>query len=96
MKYRTFGRLDWKPSALGFGAMRLPAIGGSRAQRDVFVRTLMMLAAESGEAATFDAVNRLRSALKAEDRFVKASEECLLKRRTTPMRIERGPLIGHA
>ena len=32
MKYRTFGRLDWKPSALGFGAMRLPTLGGDPAR----------------------------------------------------------------
>jgi predicted aldo/keto reductase-like oxidoreductase len=29
MKYRKFGKLDWKVSSLGFGAMRLPIIGGN-------------------------------------------------------------------
>ena len=34
MQYRTFGRLDWKVSALGFGAMRLPVIGNDQSSID--------------------------------------------------------------
>ena len=30
MQYRTFGELDWRPSALGFGAMRLPTLNEDR------------------------------------------------------------------
>ncbi|OGO32249.1 MAG: aldo/keto reductase [Chloroflexi bacterium RBG_16_56_11] len=32
MLYRRFGKLDWKVSALGFGAMRLPVIGEDQAK----------------------------------------------------------------
>jgi len=42
MQYRTFGRLDWKPSALGFGAMRLPTIGNDPAQIDEDEATRMV------------------------------------------------------
>jgi predicted aldo/keto reductase-like oxidoreductase len=34
MQYRDFGRLDFKPSALGFGAMRLPVLAGADGKPD--------------------------------------------------------------
>ena len=34
MQYRQFGKLDFKPSALGFGAMRLPVLAGEDGKPD--------------------------------------------------------------
>ena len=42
MQYRTFGQLDWKPSALGFGAMRLPIIDNDPSQIDEAEATQMI------------------------------------------------------
>jgi len=34
MQYRRFGKLEWEPSALGFGAMRLPILDNQQAKID--------------------------------------------------------------
>jgi len=42
MEYRSFGHLEWRPSALGFGTMRLPTIGDDPAAIDEPLATRMI------------------------------------------------------
>jgi predicted aldo/keto reductase-like oxidoreductase len=42
MQYRKFGKLDWKASALGFGAMRLPTRNSDHANIDEPEATRML------------------------------------------------------
>lgn len=55
--------------ALGDLARSLPQLGGSHAQRDVFVRTLAMIATDRGDCATAEQIMAQRARLKREDRF---------------------------
>ncbi len=49
MQYRKFGNLDWQPSALGFGCMRLPILDGKAGNIDQEKVTAMIRkAVESG------------------------------------------------
>ncbi len=54
MQYRTFGKLDWKVSALGFGCMRLPIIDGNAANIDQAKTDVMIHRAIEGGVNYFD------------------------------------------
>ncbi|HEX2137326.1 MAG TPA: tetratricopeptide repeat protein [Microvirga sp.] len=69
-------------------ASELRCIGGSHAQRDVFVRTLAGLAADWGDRRSLESILALRRSLKREDRFARetlsrleAAERRLARRR---------------
>jgi hypothetical protein len=58
-------------------AGRLQRIGGSHAQRDVFVQALAGLAARRGDRAALDRILAVRRRLKRDDRFVALAETWL-------------------
>lgn len=56
-------------TTLGDLARSLPQLGGSHAQRDVFVRTLALIATDRGDHAAAEQIMAQRARLKREDRF---------------------------
>jgi len=58
-------------------ASRLPRLGGSHAQRDVFVRTLAEFAANRGDSDALRTILGLRRRLKRDDRVVTLLEDRL-------------------
>jgi len=52
-------------------ACRLPQLGGSNAQRDLFMRILLVAASDAEDRGTLSAISRLRSQLRWQDRFAR-------------------------
>jgi hypothetical protein len=89
--------LDLADTLLGFGqgypmrahpgrlAAATPQLGGSHAQRDLFIRTLAFLAAEHGDRAACERVMAHRRRLGREDRFAR-----LVQRRLAAARPREG------
>ncbi|MGF1622627.1 MAG: tetratricopeptide repeat protein [Rhodomicrobiaceae bacterium] len=76
-------------------ARRLPAIGGSHAQRDVFLRSLMAVAIRAQDYPSLRAIDALRSELRHEDRF----HQVIIQRLDggpQALRVSPAPLSEHA
>jgi hypothetical protein len=72
-------------------ARRLPAIGGSHAQRDVFIRTLAVAAASGGDAEATMRVSAIRCEQRRPDRF-EASLRAALDRSRAPAGAAAAPV----
>ncbi len=75
-------------------AERMQMIGGSHAQRDVFLRTLMMTAANAGDRQQLDAINRIRSNQRCTDRFVGLVELRLTSINTSDIKHEMSEMTS--
>lgn len=72
-----------KRAELVLMARRLVHIGGSHAQRDVFLQSLMMIAATTGDSGSVAGLSAIRNRMRAEDKF----------QRTVWQRLRRGTLV---
>lgn len=59
----------WRRQHLERLARDLPLLGGSRAQQDLFLRSLLLMAAQAGGAAALHRLCEIRCAQRVEDRF---------------------------
>jgi hypothetical protein len=62
---------ELRRAPVGFLARRLHRLGGSHAQRDVFIRSLALMAHEAGDAAGLRQVLAVRRRNKVDDNFVR-------------------------
>jgi hypothetical protein len=62
---------DGASSRLAGTAAKLQEIGGSHAQRDVFLQTLLLSASRSGDVDNVIALSRIRHYLRSSDRFIR-------------------------
>lgn len=68
-------------------AAALPLLGGSHAQRDVFLRTLALAAADRGERDAMAVVMGCRAALRREDRFCQLAHQRLARAEAARKRV---------
>jgi tetratricopeptide (TPR) repeat protein len=90
---QTYANSSGKPHAdMSDIARRLSQLGGSNAQRDLFVRILLEAASIEEDRSTLTAITRLRSQLRWQDRFLRG----ILAARSMTAFIESRPSFGGA
>ncbi len=92
---RRPGQCERSEICLAEMARRLPAIGGSHAQRDVFIRALMAVALRNQDYPSLRAIDDLRCELRHEDRFHQIIRERLETGRPGPSAVLRREHPGH-